>query len=159
MTRPRVVIPEVFQDVSNYTNAMYAAGMEPVVVSLQSVQISHRPHREFMDIRDVRPETFDGLLIPGGADINPAFYGETDHGSHPADLRIDHLQFHLLEEFEASVKIVSVLYFITKSESLWTSLKSLVSQFTYFCILFIEIISEFLQLLWLWLNFTLYLEV
>lgn len=52
---------------------------------------------------------------------------------------------HLLEEFEASVKIVSVLYFITKSESLWTSLKSLVNQFTYFCILFIEIISDCLN--------------
>ena len=52
---------------------------------------------------------------------------------------------HLLEEFEASVKIVSVLYFITKPESLWTSLKSLVNQFTYFCILFIEIISDCLN--------------
>ncbi len=99
MTRPRIVIPEVFQDVSNYTNAMYAAGMEPIVVSLQSVQITHRAQREFMDIRDVRPEAFDGLLIPGGEDINPDFYGETDQGSHPADRQIDCLQLHLLEEF------------------------------------------------------------
>ena len=99
MTRPRIVIPEVFQDVSNYTNAMYAAGMEPIVVSLQSIQITHRAQREFMDIRDVRPEAFDGLLIPGGEDINPDFYGETDQGSHPADRQIDCLQLHLLEEF------------------------------------------------------------
>ena len=71
MTRPRIVIPEVFQDVSNYTNAMYAAGMEPIVVSLQSVQITHRAQREFMDIRDVRPEAFDGLLMPAGRRLCP----------------------------------------------------------------------------------------
>ena len=106
MKRPRIVIPEVFRNVSNYTCAMFAAGMDPIVVSLQSVQIVHRAQREFMDITDVRPEAFDGLLIPGGGDIDPEFYGETDHGSHPPDRQIDTLQFRLLEDFILSGKPV-----------------------------------------------------
>ena len=40
-----------------------------------------------------------------------------------AEMRYHTTPEQLLEEFEASIKIVSALYFITKPESLWTSLK------------------------------------
>ncbi len=36
MRRPRIAIPEIDQDVRNYTRAVFAAGMEPVVISVQS---------------------------------------------------------------------------------------------------------------------------
>jgi putative glutamine amidotransferase len=99
MGRPRIVIPEILQDVRNYTNAMYAAGLEPVVVSVQSAQIIHRVQREYMDYRDVRVTAFDGLLLPGGGDINPDEYGERNQGSVPVEKWVDELQFGMLEDF------------------------------------------------------------
>lgn len=99
MKRPRVIIPEILQDVSNYTKALYAAGFDPVVVSIQSFHASNTFQQEYMDFLDVRSEFFDGLLLPGGGDINPEEFGEENHGSKPVDIRIDKLQFHMLESF------------------------------------------------------------
>lgn len=99
MYRPRVVIPEIHQNVSNYTSAMYAAGIDPILVSVQSIHLAHSSQKEYMDWQDVRPEFFDGLLIPGGGDINPQEYGEENQGSIPVDPWIDRLQFELLDRF------------------------------------------------------------
>lgn len=99
MKRPKVLIPEIKQDVSNYTNAMYAAGMDPLVVSVQSFHLTHSFQREYIDYADVRAQSFDGLLLPGGGDINPEAYGEQNHGSIPVEKWIDRLQFSLLEDF------------------------------------------------------------
>lgn len=99
MKRPRILIPEIMQDVSNYTKAMSAAGMDPLVVSVQSFHITHAFQREFIDLEDVRAQSFDGLLLPGGGDINPESYGEMIQGSVPVEKWVDRLQFSLLEEF------------------------------------------------------------
>ena len=99
MYRPRIVIPEIHQNVNNYTNAMYASGIDPIVVSVQSIHASFSSQKEYMDWNDVRPETCDGLLLPGGGDINPQKYGEENHGSLPVDPWIDTLQFDLLDRF------------------------------------------------------------
>lgn len=98
MERPRIIVPEIYQDVTNYTKAMFAAGMEPVVVSVQSAQIMRTVQQEYMDYRDVRVSSFDGLLIPGGGDINPDEYGQINHGSHPVEKWVDELQFRMLED-------------------------------------------------------------
>lgn len=46
------------------------------------------------------------LLLPGGGDITPAFFGQTDHGSHNIDTELDILQFQALDSFIASGKPV-----------------------------------------------------
>lgn len=46
------------------------------------------------------------LLLPGGGDITPAFFGQTDHGSHNIDTELDLLQFQALDAFIASGKPV-----------------------------------------------------
>ena len=99
MKRPRVVIPEIYQNVDNYTKAMYAAGMDPVVVSVQSVQVVDSIQQEFMDYHEFSPASCDGLLLPGGGDINPESYGESNHGSMPVDEWVDDLQFRMLKDF------------------------------------------------------------
>ena len=39
----------------------------------------------------------DGLILPGGADIAPAFYGEYNTGCHNIDTELDILQFQALD--------------------------------------------------------------
>ena len=80
MKRPRIVIPEIFREVSNYTKAMYAAGLDPVVVSVQSIQAEKGHQKEYIDYLEINPRSYDGLLLPGGDDINPEAYGEENCG-------------------------------------------------------------------------------
>ncbi len=44
----------------------------------------------------------DGLVLPGGGDITPAFYGEQNHGSVSIDTELDILQ---LQAFDLAVQI------------------------------------------------------
>lgn len=46
------------------------------------------------------------LLLPGGGDITPAFFGQTDHGSHQPDTELDILQLQTLSLFVAQKKPV-----------------------------------------------------
>ena len=39
----------------------------------------------------------DALLLPGGGDITPAFFGEKNHGSRCIDTELDILQLQALE--------------------------------------------------------------
>lgn len=41
--------------------------------------------------------TCDGLILPGGGDITPAFFGELNHGSTNIDTELDILQLQALE--------------------------------------------------------------
>ncbi len=41
----------------------------------------------------------EGLILPGGGDITPAFFGERNKGSRNMDTELDILQFHTLELF------------------------------------------------------------
>lgn len=46
------------------------------------------------------------LLLPGGGDITPAFFGQTNHGSREIDTELDILQFQALSLFVAQKKPV-----------------------------------------------------
>lgn len=48
--------------------------------------------------------SYDGLILPGGGDIDPYFFHETNHGSLNIDKRADYAQFKLLEHFIAQGK-------------------------------------------------------
>lgn len=39
----------------------------------------------------------DALVLPGGGDITPAFFGESNHGSKSIDTELDILQFQALD--------------------------------------------------------------
>jgi len=56
--------------------------------------------------KDVNPEEYDGLLLPGGADVNPNRYGETMNGSHTPDDELDEFQFSVLDKFVKANKPV-----------------------------------------------------
>ena len=43
--------------------------------------------------------TCDGLILPGGGDITPGFYGQENHGSRSIDTELDLLQIQALEFF------------------------------------------------------------
>lgn len=99
--RPRIAIPEIRQNLSakNYTRAVHEAGMEPVVISSQAHHLTVGLQREYMDYGQFRAEQYDGLLLPGGGDINPSLYGEANHGSVMIQDELDDLQLKLLSSF------------------------------------------------------------
>lgn len=99
MKRPRIAIPEIDQDVKNYTRAVFAAGMEPVVISVQAEQLQQKLQQEYLDYSLFRAENYDGLLIPGGGDINPIRYGQENQGSIMIMDALDELQFVVLDDF------------------------------------------------------------
>lgn len=41
----------------------------------------------------------DGLILPGGGDITPAFFGQQNHGSRNIDTELDILQLQILDLF------------------------------------------------------------
>lgn len=86
---PSVAIFGHKQDTGNYETAL---------------ERLHVPHFTTTD-----PETADRathLLLPGGGDITPAFFGQTDHGSHRIDTVLDILQLKALARFVEGIKPV-----------------------------------------------------
>ncbi len=78
----RIAIPEKEINMANYLNALRGFGAEPVCV----------------DDR-VDPNVFDGLLLPGGGDIDPSYYHEENNGSVGIDPALDRIQFSVLDSF------------------------------------------------------------
>lgn len=74
---------------ANYENACKRAGLTPYV-SLSTSKLC----------------TCDGLLLPGGGDITPAFYGQVPNGSRAADMELDILQLQTLDFFVQNNKPV-----------------------------------------------------
>jgi putative glutamine amidotransferase len=103
---PRIAIPEIGQNVRNYTRAVSSAGMEPIVISVQSEQIHQNYQQEYMDYQDFHVEAYDGLLIPGGVDVNPSRYGQENHGSIMIMDQLDELQLTMLDAFVKAGKPV-----------------------------------------------------
>lgn len=78
----KIAIPELGEPQQNYRTALHLLGAEPVQIT-----------------GTVAPADFDGLLLPGGADLNPARYGCENRGSEGIDDALDELQFAALERF------------------------------------------------------------
>lgn len=66
----------------NYTDALEACGIEPVL----SMDLSHA-------------DICDGLLVPGGADVNPALYGQENTASEGIDDDRDRDEIALTHRF------------------------------------------------------------
>ena len=54
--------------------------------------------------REFTPEEYDGLLLPGGWDVNPSRYGKTRIPQETVDDELDAIQFGVLELFLAAGK-------------------------------------------------------
>lgn len=76
-------------DVVNYENALRKMEVNPVT-SLNPEQCGD----------------CDGLLLPGGGDITPAFFGQSNHGSKNIDTELDILQLQTLDFFVKQKKPV-----------------------------------------------------
>ena len=84
----RIVIPIPKQGFKpNYENALRELGADPVTT-----------------LYPVDPAGFDGLLLPGGGDLDPARYGQEPTASQPPDPELDDLQFAVARVFLESGK-------------------------------------------------------
>ena len=99
MQKPRIAIPEIGQNVSNYANAVRAGGMNPVIISVQKEHIHRSFQQEYLDYTGFQASSYDGLVIPGGWDICPCRYGQKDVGCLKTDEGVDDLQFTILDDF------------------------------------------------------------
>ena len=106
MNRPRIAVPEIGQNVMNYKGALQAAGLDPVVISVQDEQLQNGVQQEYLDVREFRVQAYDGLLLPGGWDINPARYGQEDKGCLGVSDVLDDLQLSMLDAFVKAKKPV-----------------------------------------------------
>ena len=77
----RILIPTI-AEVPNYLNALTALGAAP----------------EALD-QPADPSGYDGLLLPGGGDIDPQRYGQEVNGSRWVKPELDALQFAVLDAF------------------------------------------------------------
>lgn len=84
----RILVAGYPDQTINYCDALKDAKMEPVVCM------------------DPGCDSFDGLLLPGGGDIDPAFFGEKNHGSKNIDRNLDLIQLSLLDRFVRAKKPV-----------------------------------------------------
>ena len=82
----RIAIPGRESGLTNYFSALRALGAEPVL----------------LDRADA--SGFDGLLLPGGGDVAPHYYGEEPNGSDEPDEALDTLQLGACECFYAAGK-------------------------------------------------------
>ena len=112
MKKHRIAIPEIHQDLRNYYNVLFAIGAEPVAITLQPERMEPELTDgeimpEFLDYSDFRVEDYDSLVLPGGGDILPARYGQTDQGQCKGMSEdLDELQFAILDRFVKAEKPV-----------------------------------------------------
>ena len=78
----RVAIPAKPEDVKNYVKALTELGAEPVIID-----------------KPVDPNGFDGLLLPGGVDIDPKYYHKENVACGRLDPWLDKLQFGVMDAF------------------------------------------------------------
>lgn len=81
-TTPLIAIVGRRRDTENYERALVLAGAK-VVTSLKPEECLH----------------CDGLLLPGGGDITPAFFGQNNQGSRQIDTELDIIQLMALTHF------------------------------------------------------------
>ena len=79
---PRILISAGPPSAENYENAVRSAGGVPFVRRYYPVDLS-----------------FDGLLLCGGGDLDPALYGQEDRGSQPPDPERDRTELALVRAY------------------------------------------------------------
>ena len=83
----KIAIAGISGNTDNYRNALSQLGA--VCTTLTDVSSASQ---------------FDALLLPGGGDIDPVLFGETDHGSRSIDPALDRQQLSMLDAFVSAGK-------------------------------------------------------
>lgn len=78
----KIAIPARPEEIQNYINALSALGAKPIQVGA-----------------DCEATEFDGLLLPGGKDIDPGRYGQDNSACGPLDPELDDWQFAVTDAF------------------------------------------------------------
>ncbi|MCH5259329.1 MAG: gamma-glutamyl-gamma-aminobutyrate hydrolase family protein [Lachnospiraceae bacterium] len=89
MPSPLVAIVGRSKDTHNYENALQTLGVSFITT---------------LDMQEAAQATH--LLLPGGGDITPAFFGQQNHGSRNIDTELDILQIQTLSLFMEQKKPV-----------------------------------------------------
>ncbi|NLL80537.1 MAG: gamma-glutamyl-gamma-aminobutyrate hydrolase family protein [Clostridiales bacterium] len=92
------------EKVFRYQTALTLAGMEHMLCDTVCPDIS--VWQENVSALLALASSCDGLLLPGGSDIDPAFFQEPNLGSRDIDRPLDELQFFLLSHFISGQKPV-----------------------------------------------------
>lgn len=92
--RLRIAVPVWKTPPDNYINALTQLGAEAVCV--RNMEVSDRN----------LAGNFDGLLLPGGSDVNPARFHQENRGSEDIDDGRDEMEFTLLDRFVKAGKPV-----------------------------------------------------
>lgn len=87
MNSPLVAIVGRSKDTVNYENAMRRLAI-PYIITLNVTESEHATH----------------LILPGGGDITPAFYGQLNNGSRNIDTELDILQIQAFSSFMTQKK-------------------------------------------------------
>lgn len=87
MNKLKIAIPAKEEKAINYANAL-----------------NHLDATHVFVYEDVNAEEFDGLLLPGGVDINPKYYGQEINGSEDIDDELDERQMAVIDKFVKAKK-------------------------------------------------------
>lgn len=90
---PRVLVGGYKAQTDNYVSALKHIGIVPIV-AFEDFLSTNESFFKFFNILE-----YDGLLLPGGGDIDPEFFHEINKGSRNIDSALDRMQFKLLELF------------------------------------------------------------
>lgn len=98
---------------SRYGAAVDRAGFQPVFVSEAYDVLNRRLQGRLLrcvyaDRRFCRAcaQQYDGLLLPGGGDLHPAYFDQIDRYSSGIEVQVDRMQFYLAEAFITAGKPV-----------------------------------------------------
>lgn len=94
----KIAIPARPEDIQNYINALSALGACPIQVG-----------------PECSAEAFDGLLLPGGKDIDPVRYGQNNTDCCAIDTDLDEWQFQVTDAF---VKLKKPIFGVCRGHQL-----------------------------------------
>lgn len=90
----------------------YSTGIQIAVVGRSKDTLNYEKALDAMGIRYLttmdpgKLPDMDALLLPGGGDITPAFFGQKNHGSRNIDIELDIIQLQALDIFYKAQKPV-----------------------------------------------------
>ncbi|PXV93298.1 putative glutamine amidotransferase [Lachnotalea glycerini] len=101
---PKILVAGYGTKVNNYVSALKHMNMYPTVAFSDPHSAKDSSPLILNISNDIL--SFDGLLLPGGGDIDPSFFHETNNGSVNIDFALDTIQFQLLDLFVGAKKPV-----------------------------------------------------
>ena len=93
-------------------NYYYSTGIQAAIVGRSKDTMNYEKALDAMSIHYLttmdlgKLPDMDALLLPGGGDITPAFFGQKNHGSRNIDIELDIIQLQALDIFYKAQKPV-----------------------------------------------------